>query len=317
MTRRILVTALAVAAALALPGAAAAKPDFGLSTENLKEFGQVKAEMPTKYYAPFVGWKGADDLDRYLGNARSLGVRPMISWETWDARSRIPSTKNRTTPGLFNAQIARGSADKYIYRNARIVKRYGKTVYIRLDHEFNGTWYPWGQGNPANYVKMWRHVWNVFHRLKVRNVKWIWSPNLNTYESDAVFDSRVKKFYPGGKYVDIIGATVTRVQAQGGTLDPNDPNNGYYVGPGWFFQRFDRLRTYTNLGRKPMWVTESMVDLEEMPVWMPQFRAQIDNRPYIKVVIWLSTTGPQNPSFGNMNWQLVDQPLARQYLTWR
>jgi hypothetical protein len=306
---------LTLLASLAITAGAQAKPDLGLSTENLAEFQTVQHQLPLRYYAPFVGWKGADDLDRYLSSARSLHVRPMISWETWDARSRIPSTRNRTTPGLFPAQIASGQSDKYIVRNAKIVKHYKKTVYIRFDHEFNGDWYPWGT-SAKNYVKMWRHVWGVFHRLKVHNVKWIWSPNLNTFESDAVFDARVKQYFPGSKYVDIIGATVTRVQVQGGTLNPNDPNNGYYQGPGWFFTRFDRLGKYTDLGRKPMWITEALVDLEEMQAWMPPFRAEIDKRPAIKTVIWLTTTGPQNKSFGNMNWKLSDQPFARAYLNW-
>jgi len=305
--------------ALALAGAvpaSASAAQFGLSTENPDVFRTVQGQMPVQYWSPFVGWRGADGWERYLTTAKSYHVRPFISWETWDARTRVAGGRKPRSPhGLSTKAIARGDQDKYIYEQVRAAKHYKRTIYVRLDHEMNGNWYPWSNGNAKDYVAMWKHVWNIFHRQHVRNVKWIWSPNLNTYESDAVFDARVKRYWPGAKYVDIIGATVTRVQVQGGTLVANDPNNGYYQGPGWFFQRLDRLAVFR--GTKPFWITEALVDLEEMQAWMPGFRTEVDARPWIKVVNWLSTSGPQTPSFGNMNWALSQQPFARAYLTWK
>lgn len=314
MKRIVLV--LALAAAAAMPAAASANVMFGLSTESPQTFRTVQSQMPVQLWSPFVGWKGANGFETVTRQAASFHVKPFISWETWDARTRVAGGRNpKSTPGLWNTSIADGNQDKYLAEQVKAAKAYRKVIYVRFDHEFNGNWYPWS-GNAKGYVKMWRHVVNAFHKHGAKNVKFIWSPNLNTYESDAVFDKRVATYWPGSKYVDIIGATVTRVQVQGGTLDPNDPNNGYYQGPSWFFQRLDRLYKYrAGAHPKPFWITEALVDLEEMPAWMPPFRAEVNARPWIKAVNWLSTTGPQTPSFGSMNWSLANQPLARQYLT--
>jgi hypothetical protein len=225
----------------------------------------------------------------------------MISWETWDARERIPSKRVKPAAGLSPRSIALGKQDRYIKRQARYIKSYKRTVYLRFDHEMNGNWYPWS-GSSKNYKLMWIHTYKIFRKLGVKNAKFIWSPNLNTYEQDGVFDQRVKSYYPGDKYVDVIGSTITRVQAQGSC----------YQSPAWFFMRLDRLRAL--FPKQPLWITESLVDLEELQTWMPYFRQEIDARPYIRAVNWLSTTGPQQPSFGNMNWALSDQPFALQYL---
>jgi mannan endo-1,4-beta-mannosidase len=227
----------------------------------------------------------------------------MITWESWDPKAPRARCSKLTPKGLCPAAIARGSQDGYIRRQARAVKAYRKTVYIRLDHEMNGNWYPWNHAPPRDYVRMWRHVWGIFHRAHVRNVRWIWSPNLNTFWSDAKFDSQVKRWWPGSRYVNVVGATVTRVLVQG----------SFYAGPAWFFQRMDRLLRY----RKPIWITEAMVDRQEMAGWMPGFRREVDSRPWIKGVIWLSTVIRQDPAFGNMTWMLSNEPVARHYLTWR
>jgi len=198
--------------------------------------------------------------------------------------------------------IANGGQDDYIRAQALAAQAYGKPVYIRFDQEMNGTWYPWAI-NAQQFVKMWRHVWTVFHNLHVNNVKWIWSPNLQTTESDQRFDQHVRNLWPGSQYVDIVGTTVSRFLVQG----------SYYSTPSWFFTRFDRLRVFN----KPLWVAEATVDLQEMRAWMPAFRQQVDDRPWIKAVIWLSTNEPQMPSFGNTNWLLSQQPFARHWLTWK
>lgn len=287
---------------LLLPTNAQAMAKFGLSTENLGNFRTLQRQMPVSYYAPFVQFKHADGLNVTLQQARVFRVTPMISWETWDAVNQryAANRKPKLLPGFSNKQIAHGSQDRYIKQQARYVKQFRHRVYLRFDHEMNGFWYPWSRGNPKYYRQMWRHVWRVFHRMHVRNVRWVWSPNPNTYESDAQFDIVAKRYWPGSRFVDIVGSTVTRNFSQ-----------GVWQPPAQYFARFDRLLSY----HKPMWITESLVDLVEMQRWMPLYRAEIDARPYIKTVIWLSTIGEQNPKFGNLNWQLTDQPFARTYLT--
>ncbi len=193
-------------------------PKFGFSTENSDAFRAVQQQLPVSLWSPFVGWKGANELNVVLNQARAYHVQPMITWESWDARRRSPGKPAKPARGWSDAAIANGSQDAYVRRQARYVKQYRQVVYIRFDHEMNGNrWYPWN-GPSAAYRRMWIHVWGIFHRLHVTNVRWVWSPNPNSYESDDVFDRRVASFYPGSRYVDIVGMTVTRVLTQGGTL---------------------------------------------------------------------------------------------------
>jgi hypothetical protein len=296
--------ALVVGAALAAPTAACAMPMFGFSTESPEVFHTVASEMPVKLWAPFVAWRNANELNVVLAEAATLHKTPMITWESWDTSVPYEIRTSTPAPGLSDVEIASGSADAYIVRQALYVKAYGKTVYIRFDHEMNGDWYPWSSINPQDYVMMWRHVWTIFHDLHVTNVRWIWSPNLNTWESDATFLHRVRTYWPGGKYVDIVGSTIMRALSQRGTGQ----------NPAWFFARMDQLR---ELYHKPLFVSEALVDRQELHSWLPAFRQQVDARPYIKAVVWLSTIEPQQPSFGDMNWMLSEEAYARRFLTWR
>jgi hypothetical protein len=297
---------LALLAALA--GASSANAAmFGFSTENPNEFRLVSRQMPVQIWAPFVAFKHASEFNLVLAQARAFHRTPMISWETWDGVNHptcaTPRANCWSLRGMSNRDIARGMQDSYIRRQAKYIKQYGGTVYIRLDHEMNGYWYPWGRGAANDYVAMWRHVVGIFHKMGVRNAKFIWSPNPNTYQSDGAFDAVAKRYYPGRAYVDIVGTTLTRTILQG----------SFYSDPAWFFARADRLLNFAS----SYWITESLVDLQDMHHWMPLFRQEVDSRPWIKEVTWLSTIGKQTPSFGDMNWMLSDQPFARHYLTWR
>lgn len=272
--------------------ASAAVPKFGLSTENPAIFRQVQATIPTAYWAPFIAWGHANPMTVVLEQTQSFHATPVISWEPRDA---VHPGRNRL---YSNTAIIKGKQDAYIKASAKAIKRYRKPVYLRLAHEMNGPWYPWHIGN---YVGMWKHVVRIFRKQHVRNAKFLWSPNPNTFQTDTQFDHTVLKYYPGGTWVDGVGTTLTRFGNQGSC----------YSNAAWFFQRFDRLVIL----KRPTWITEATVDLEEVGMWMPQFREEIDARPWIKGVIWLSTrSGKANDPRGTMNWMLSDNPFAMSYL---
>ena len=107
------------------------------------------------------------------------GAVPMVTWEPWSA----PQGEIHTAlqPEINLQRIADGAHDAYIRRYARAVAAYGQPVMIRMAHEMNGTWYPWGvhvNGNtPALYVRAWRHVHGIFDAAGADNVSWVWSIN--------------------------------------------------------------------------------------------------------------------------------------------
>ena len=155
---------------------------------------------------------------RLADNAIKNGGVYMVVW--------MPSGHNvdaRSDPDWTCAAVASGKHDDYIRPYATDVARWGaadhKPLMIRFAHEMNGGWYLYGvafnkdgqrhNGNtPADYVAMWRHVWQIFHDAGATNVQWVWSPNIlyinaaNTREQ-AVAD--LAALYPGDAFVDWIG----------------------------------------------------------------------------------------------------------------
>ncbi len=115
-------------------------------------------------------------------------VTPMVSWN-------LP---------LTGSQVSNGSKDSYIKAQAALVKSFGGPVFIRLDWEMNGSWYPqYSQPgvSPAEFVASWRHVYDVFHAAGVRNAAFVWCPN--TYAGGN--SDQVSLWYPGNGYVDWMG----------------------------------------------------------------------------------------------------------------
>jgi Glycosyl hydrolase family 26 len=135
------------------------------------------------------------------------GAVPMITWEPWYAPLRGRHTANQ--PAVRLSRIAAGADDRYIRSFAREVAAYRGPVLIRLMHEMNGNWYPWGvhvNGNtPADYVAAWRHVHDIFRAEGARNVSWIWS--INNLEGPSGQTHDIARYYPGDRYVDWVSTS--------------------------------------------------------------------------------------------------------------
>lgn len=127
----------------------------------------------------------------------SLGRLPMVSWEPYDFHD----------PGVDRfplREVAAGRFDHQLRVDAAAIRESGTTVAVRLAHEMNGDWYPWGVGvngnTPADFVAMYRHVVDVFREEGAMNVIWVWSPNLVDFSL-----APLAEFYPGADYVDWVG----------------------------------------------------------------------------------------------------------------
>src|SRR5204863_9146543 len=129
-------------------------------------------------------WAGRPDFPaRDAAWLLRQGMVPMLTWEPW----RPPKVFGRIVdnqPKFSLRRIADGVWDSYIRRYAREIERYGGPVMLRPMHEMDGYWYPWSgtvqqnAGNsPAEYVKAWRHMWNIFQSVGATNVTWVWSVN--------------------------------------------------------------------------------------------------------------------------------------------
>jgi hypothetical protein len=194
---------------------APARRFFGLYTEQspyswseVDKVARAVGKVPS-----MAGYFGAGDEpfrpDAVL-SAWTRGMLPLLTWELRPKADMGPGGSVNLRPGYSLAEIASGSLDRYLRTYAHDVALLGLPIAIRLDHEMNGSWYPWSVYTSVNgrdgrtgaewYQLMWRHVHDVFAQAGATNVLWVWSPNIITYSR-----SDFRGFYPGDDYVDWIG----------------------------------------------------------------------------------------------------------------
>ena len=159
----------------------------------------------------FSGW----DTDYDSAKVQEAWARdslPVITWMT-------KSTTGGQDSDYSMTKILAGDLDDYIYKYATDIVRTNLPVVIRFDHEMNGNWYPWGAGltdyhnSPANYIAMWRYVWNIFQKVHAnQDVMWLWSParvdNVDPSIHTGSTLTKISDDYPGDQYVDLVGASV-------------------------------------------------------------------------------------------------------------
>ena len=143
----------------------------------------------------------------WAGHVADAGAIPMITWEPWSAPEGVKHVAIQ--PDINLQRIADGAQDRYITSWARQIAAYKAPIMIRLMHEMNGTWYPWGvqvNGNtPALYIAAWRHVHDIFAKEGAKNVSWIWS--INNLERIDGEDHDIQAYYPGKAYVDWVSTS--------------------------------------------------------------------------------------------------------------
>lgn len=231
----------------------------------------------------------------YLEYGSDLG--PTLSLDrSLHATAMITLTDNAA---LSLGAIVAGQTDAYLRHTARAVRSYRAPVFIRLAQEMNGDWFPWS-GNPALYVAFWRHVWRVFHAAGAVNVRWIWGPDLLTYRDQPTFEAATAPYWPGGRYVNLLGPTMVEF-----AFESNCEVDCRFARIDWLHMTFG----------KPVWLAETKVDAAERYAWLKSLRAALAVAPWVTGVIWSETQSlaQQNgqAGVGDMNWSLTADPFAR------
>jgi len=103
----------------------------------------------------------------------------------------IVSDTNRLTNPALDWYLT-----KYDQIAIPVFKEMGCPIFFRPLHEMTGNWFWWGSVNTPNDVaKLFALTVKYIRSKGVKNVLYVWSPNLSTDFS----------FYPGDEYVDVIG----------------------------------------------------------------------------------------------------------------
>ncbi len=228
----------------------------------------------------YQGWGLQDGTQNFeptwMDNVRNHGSIPLVTWEPWLYTQGV-NQANYSLESIIN-----GSHDAYITQWAEASKAWGHPYFLRFAPEMNGYWFPWSElanGNKAGqYVQAWRHVHNIFTKLGVKNVSWVWCPNV-------VFPGNIplQGLYPGSSYVDWIGM---------------DGYNWANVGKGHQPKTFSQLFQHTYnilLGmslHKPMMVAETActnTQVNEANWITSAFTVQLPKYfPQIKAFIWFN-----------------------------
>ena len=295
---------IALGAYYYLDGGLCAPGDSAAVSAWRAQVGQLPAVW--SIYQSWTGWNRFS-----VGDARrasQINGRLMVTWEPWSGGIRDPNWSCR--------MVANGAYDPYIRQYARDVRSSGVPILIRLAHEMNGDWYPWGtayttqsarhNGNsPADYVKMWQHIVRIFRVEGATNAGWVWAPNI-VYQTPVNSLERqqadFEDLYPGDDWVDWIGLSVY--------------NDGARRPWRSFAQLFDgSYRMITALSDKPMMIAELGVTEQGAPrgqskaQWIATaFLQDIPNRyPRVRLVNYFFR---DKSDMGESNFRFDSSPAA-------
>ena len=206
-----------------------------------------------------------------MARVKRLGAVSLIKFSTqdyaYDQTHKIADLKS----------IARGTWDDYFKQAALAVKDFGGPVFISIDHEMNGNWYPYSQAYPgaqttaADYVAAWKRIVDIFNQTGATNVAWVWSPNVPD-----VGGVSYQSYYPGDDYVDWVGVSF---------YSGNDPKAMDDI-----YGKF--------AAKKPFFITE-WATAPEKNRYNPQFPGEVawvknffetlnDRYPRVKAISWFN-----------------------------
>lgn len=201
----------------------------------------------------FQGWDQTFRADA-VTRSWQQGRMPMM---TWESRPINADNSSNSAPDYSLPKIIGGDFDAYLHQYAKDIVATGLPLALRLDHEMNGIWYPWAENdgsgnsingnNPGDYVKMWRHVHDIFQQEGANNlVIWVWAPNIiNNLPASHKAAGYLENLYPGDAYVDWVGLS--------GYLRPPYKSDNDFSFDYTFKPSLDKLRSIT---KKPIILAE-------------------------------------------------------------
>ncbi|MBL8159713.1 hypothetical protein JNJ66_04610 [Candidatus Saccharibacteria bacterium] len=196
---------------------------------------------------------------------------PLVTWEPWAPGCGVEQ------PAYRLSDIAGGRYHGYVSRWAAAAAAYGRELYLRPMHEFNGNWYPWCGGvngnTPDDFIRAWHYLRRVFAEAGAENVRWVWAANAD----DVPYDNYLESYYPGDAAVDILaldGYSAAEVE-----------------GMSWrsfhhlFRQPYERL---CRLGGQPVWITETACGLDggSKLNWVAGMLGALPEMPRIEAICW-------------------------------
>ncbi len=282
----------ATPAAIATPGAdpdpdavafGAFVPGAPADPATLDRFARQVRRMPA-LVSWYEAWGSADAVTGprprldLLRTVADRGAAPMITWEPWDPAAGADQPRYR--PEL----VARGDFDAYLRSWADDLAAWDGPVFVRMFHEMNAGWYPWGAGidgnEPRHVVDAWRHVRSVFADAGAGNVFWVWCPDAGRGEVP------LAALYPGDPWVDWVGL-------DGYNWGDNRPESGWRSFEEVFADAYAELTALTD---RPLMIAETASSEKggDKAAWIADaFAALPDRFPRVRALGWFDEAIPK------------------------
>ncbi len=183
-----------------------------ITTTTLKKV-ELETGLKAQLVLFFLQWPISPETNNFpLESLESIwnnGSVPCITWEPM-------FYENGNEIMIPYHQIIEGKYDDYLRSFAKKAKLWNKPFIIRFAHEMNIQRYHWGtekagynSKSPTIYKKMFQYVVSFFKQHKVNNILWAFCPNAESvpntsYDADATWN-KIINYYPGDRYVDILG----------------------------------------------------------------------------------------------------------------
>jgi mannan endo-1,4-beta-mannosidase len=290
-------------------GAAAGAPSSSLSPGSTAPTSSVPVTSLLNPQKKFLGvamdgvpasLSGLTSVTQQIGKAPNL-VAYYMPWgtalnQTWVLEllqaGALPVLQfEPQTPSI--AAIASGGTDDYVRTLADTIRRLNVPVVVSFGHEMNGNWYPWGTTgtSPADFVKAWQHVHDLFVRAGATNAIWMWDANV-TYPVPSI---ALKPLYPGDAYVDWVGLTGYYNTTPGGrsTFDT------------LFLPTMNQVRGFT---RKPFLLAETGASPStRKPTEIANLFAGVEAHADVLGFIWFDY---DKSGTNEANWKFDSDPLS-------
>jgi len=115
-----------------------------------------------------------------------------VKYDFYAAKNEF-TLNDAVTEGTWANRFMKSDLEKIVPYLLQL-QRAGIPVLWRPLHEAAGKWFWWGNGTAENYRKLWHIMFDFFKQRGVNNLIWVWTSEKNDPD-----------WYPGDKYVDIIG----------------------------------------------------------------------------------------------------------------
>lgn len=272
---------------------------------NEKPFLSVGAYDPKRQFASspalavehvFVSWVDpytAPLLEDAVSYAKARGRWMMVTVEPWPRPGESRAT-------LLQDVVA-GRYDGEIDRFCGQVSRAGLGVFVRWGHEMEleSGRYPWQVSDGALYSNAYRHF---VERCRedtgsAQDVYYVWSP---------AGEPALKKYYPGGSYVDWVGLSLYDCP-NCNTVAPGSLRSFHAIAT----EKYARVRDY----QKPLMIAEMGVagTAERQAEWISKAMSETCSFPLLRMLVYFDAPdlpgawGPGRPP----DWRMEPSMLER------